>query len=375
MNDPAKRTRLDPEVRHQLGTFLSAAARTADLSGSALAAALGWDASKISRLFAGKIVKTQPYQVICALLGLEWDDTLDHARTLADQLGELALEVRSPQRSGGAHAMDHAHDTRIITICAEKGGVGKTTLAANLACALFDRGHRTLLVDLDGQANLTALMLGGYPDDRGLPLLEAIRDQTNKVELPIVETAHGPDLAPSGADFGQASQMMSAMMGAGIGRVRRLLGPHLPNYDRIIIDTPPQLGPLVSAALRASTDVIISSHPTGFSIDGVHKTLETCRHLLEDYNAQFTIQGVAMMAVERTIMSRDAARAVREMEEADLLEPLIPRAVAYAEADASLIPALRYDPGHKAIKPFKVLARHLEERWGTGQDARTEEVG
>lgn len=359
MNDRA-RTRLDEITRKRLGTYLRTAAQAHDCSGRQLATALGWDASKVSRLFSGELIKRGAYEELTALLHLDWEEALASATALADTLERVRFDVDEDETSSGGASMDR--ETRIITICAEKGGVGKTTMAATLAAALQEEGRRVLLLDLDAQANATALLCGQYQEQEGGELLRALEGLSD--EPPVLETEYGVAVIPSGRKMTRASRVLLDQVGGGSRRVRKMLKPFIGAYDYVVIDTPPTLGAVTVSALVAATHVIIPARPDGFSLDAVHRTLQTCLEVREDLGATFELTGLALLGHDRrTIASREVVRELQEIEQLPLLDVYVPHSTVYVEASIARIPVVHYAPSHKAARAFTRLARHLDKLW------------
>ncbi len=175
--------------------------------------------------------------------------------------------------------------TRIISVLNHKGGVGKTTTSINLASALAEKGKKTLLVDIDGQANLTIALGIKNPSES---LYEALRGDITT--LPIIERKN-LDIVPASLDL-QASE--TELMNEP-GReliLKGLLEDHLTTYDYIIIDCPPSLGLLTINSLTASTDIIIPVEAEYLAIKGMTKLLSVIDKVKQRLNPKIEILGL-----------------------------------------------------------------------------------
>lgn len=349
--------RFDAPLRQAVGGYFRLVATNAGLRGHALAERLGWDPSKVSRVYSGELIKERAYIQVARALSLSWDETRARARELARHLDQ------------GESTMDR--DTKIITICVEKGGVGKTTMATALATSLELMGKRVLLVDLDAQANSTAMMLGEYDEDgEGAALLRALEGEGRP---DVMETSYGVDVVPSGRKMSRAHSMLKDMTGGGFLQVERMLSTFRGTYDYIIIDTPPALGPLTGAALFAADHVLLPVKPDGFSIDAIHRTLRLCHELQETLRADFVITGCVILGYNNTIITREAMRELRGVEGLHILDIHLPHSTVFPESNFARIPLPHHAPGHKATRKLGALTRHLDALWSG--PSLVEEVG
>lgn len=352
---------LNESTRRHLGAYLRAATHAANMTAAQVARDLSWDNAKLSRLYTGALVKPDAYKSLCAHLGLDWED----AQTSSS---ELARSLQSVQRapSGQSQQPASSAQAQVVAICAQKGGVGKTTLASSLSVVLADRGERVLLVDLDSQANATDMMLGVSGGQTGQELLEALADEDARA-LPLLETPYDLALVPSGRKMASAESKLNEQIGGGTGRVKRLLRPHLPAYDYIILDTPPSLGRVTISAMFAATHILIPVRADGHAIKAASKTVQTCVELREHFNAEFEVTGMVLFAHDsRTVLGREALKQLRAIGHTPLLEPYIPDSVVWKETTMALEPAIRYAPRHKAVRPLFRLVDTLEQRWREG---------
>lgn len=358
---------LSASARSRLGAYLRAATHAAQTTAAQVARDLSWDNSKLTRLYAGELVKPDAYQELCAHLGLDWDQ----AQTSSD---ELARSLEKIQRAPATSLTSTAQmGARVVAICAQKGGVGKTTLASALSVVLADRGARVLLVDLDSQANATDMMLGVTDSQTGQELLEALADEETQA-LPLLETPYDLALVPSGRKMASAESKLNEQIGGGTGRIKRLLRPHLSDYDFIILDTPPSLGRVTISAMFAATHVLIPVRADGHAIKAAQKTVQTCLEIRDHFNVEFELTGMVLFAHDsRTVLGREALKQLRALGHVPLLEPYIPDSVVWKETTMALEPAIRYAPDHKAVRPLLRLVDTLQQRWDedTSQEVAT----
>lgn len=187
---------------------------------------------------------------------------------------------------------------KILAVCNQKGGVGKTTTALNLALAAQSKGQRVLLVDADPQGNLTSSLSG--ENRRCLSLSELIHYAVAGMDydptLFVAKTDSGPDLLPSSRVLAAASSLLGTVSDSGM--VLREALDHLTHdgedYDLVMIDCAPSLDLLVVNALNAADGVIIPTEPADYSVDGIVAMVETITRLQKTTNPSLEISQVVI---------------------------------------------------------------------------------
>lgn len=255
--------------------------------------------------------------------------------------------------------------TDIIAIAMQKGGVGKTTTAINLAAALAEAGKRVLAVDLDPQGNLTEHT--GYDPDQVSPTIynafqAEIEGYESQVSSAIYKTAEGFSLLPSQPEL---SLTELALMNT-LSRERVLLTilePVLPDYDYVIIDCNPSLGLLVVNALTAATHVIIPIQAEYLAARGalmILSSIETVRR--KKLNPNLQIAGIVLtMADTRTLLAQEVYEAVNEQygDTIRVFETLVKRSIRFGESAAAGQSILAFDPKGQGAAAYRQIAREL----------------
>lgn len=254
---------------------------------------------------------------------------------------------------------------RIVAVTNQKGGVGKTTTAINLATALALAGSRILLVDLDPQGNLTSgIGLKGQAAPAG-----TVYQALTSPEPPETPSAFTMDTRVKGLSLIPADRNLT---GAEVElvplaqrelRLRVLLEPLRSDYDFIFIDTPPSLGLLTLNALVAADAVLIPLNCEYFALEGLADLVATLRRVRASLNPSLDIAGVLMtMYDERTNLGQQVARDIREFFQDRVFTTVIPRNIRLGEAPSHGLPALLYDPKSRGAEAYVALARELLER-------------
>jgi chromosome partitioning protein len=244
---------------------------------------------------------------------------------------------------------------RVISFANQKGGVAKTTTTLNLGVAFAEQGLRVLLVDLDPQGNLT-MSQGLNPDSIERSMFDVLVHR-----LPIQEVIHHTevDLAVSSIDLAGAELALSSM----IGRERALekaLGEVKPNYDYVLIDTPPSLGLLTINALVASNGVIVPVQCEYLSLRGLVQLENTLTMIRENLNPNVAIEGILpTMFDKRTLHSREAVEILQENFGELVFNTKIRKTVRYAEAPVKGTSVLKYDPTGNAAEAYRQLAKEV----------------
>lgn len=249
--------------------------------------------------------------------------------------------------------------SNIISILNHKGGVGKTTTAANLSAALARKGLKVIAVDLDGQANLTESL--GCSTEREQNIYGAMRGQH---PLPIVPTSSGIDLVPSCLDLSAAeSELMNEPGRELILRERLLHSQVTQNYDYVIIDCPPSLGLLTLNALTCSNFVIIPVQAQFLAMRGMAKLLHIISIVQQRLNPKLQIGGIVITQYnKRKTLNKTVNDLVKESFCSQVFNTVIRDNVSLAEAPVQGQTIYEYAPNSNGAIDYEALAEEIVQR-------------
>lgn len=251
--------------------------------------------------------------------------------------------------------------TRIITLSNQKGGVGKTTTAINLATALAACGNRVLVVDFDPQGNTTT---GFGIDKRNLSAssYSLVMGETDLSQSTIATSVPGLWLVPSTIHLSGAEVELVPVM-ARENRLKDALLPAQEVYDYVFIDSPPSLGLLTINALVASTDVMIPLQCEFFAMEGLSQLFKTIDLVKRNLNPQLEMMGVLLtMFDKRNNLAQQVVNDVREHLGDKVFDTIIPRNVRLSEAPSHGAPGLIYDVKSPGSQAYIRLAAELMQR-------------
>ena len=255
-----------------------------------------------------------------------------------------------------------AHSARVVAVANQKGGVGKTTTAINLATSLALDGQRVLVVDVDPQGNLTSgLGLKGQRADGGT-IYEALMTDAPPDAFLLATQVENLSLIPADRNLtGAEIELVTA--GEREYRLRRVLQPLRARFDLILIDCPPSLGLLTLNALVASDAVLIPLHCEYFALEGLAELVSTMRRVRSGLNPALDIEGVLLtMYDDRTNLGQLVARDVREFFKDKVFDTIIPRNVRLGEAPSHGVPAVLYDVKSRGAAAYVALAKEMLAR-------------
>ncbi len=248
----------------------------------------------------------------------------------------------------------------IYAIANQKGGVGKTTTAVNVAACIAEAGYRTLLADIDPQAN-ASVGLGCARDARPgtYEVLSGEVDAAGALRPTAIE--HLSLLAP-GPDLAAANLELPRLAGSET-RLRDRLAPLRDRFAYILLDCPPSLGPLTINALVAADRVIVPVQTEYFALEGLAGLLDTLSLVRRELNPRLIIAGMLLtMHDGRTRLGRDVEREVREHFPELVFDTVIPRNVRISEAPSFGLPVTHHDPHCAGAEAYFELAKEVAAR-------------
>ena len=251
---------------------------------------------------------------------------------------------------------------RIIAIANQKGGVGKTTTAINVATSLAMSGRRVLLVDVDPQGNLTSgVGLKGQRAEGGT-VYEALTTDIPPASVVLPTQVENLFLMPADRNL-TGAEIELVSMPERERRLQRVLEPLRERFDHIFIDCPPSLGLLTLNALVAADAVLIPLHCEYFALEGLADLVGTMRRVRGALNPALDIEGVLLtMYDDRTNLGQLVARDVREFFKDKVFNTIIPRNVRLGEAPSHGMPAVLYDAKSRGAAAYVALAKEMLAR-------------
>jgi chromosome partitioning protein len=253
---------------------------------------------------------------------------------------------------------------RIIAMCNQKGGVGKTTTTINLGAALAEVGRKVLLIDFDPQGALS-VGLGVRANELDVTIYNLLVERGHDVRDVIQHTTiDGLDVVPANIDLSAAEvQLVGEVAREQI--LARVLRPVLDDYDVILIDCQPSLGLLTVNALTAAHGVVIPLETEYFAMRGVALLIDTITKITDRLNPRLQIDGIlATMFDSRTNHSREVVASVVDHFGDQVFHTVISRTVKFPDASLAAEPITTYESSHSGAAAYRQLARELIARGG-----------
>jgi chromosome partitioning protein len=251
----------------------------------------------------------------------------------------------------------------VVAVANQKGGVGKTTTAINLATSLALSGAKVLLVDIDPQGNLTSGIGSKSQRAEAGTVYEALlMDSSASSSFVLSTRVDNLSLLPADRNLTGAEIEMVALPDRE-HRLKRVVDPLRAEFDHIFIDCPPSLGLLTLNALVAADAVLIPLHCEYFALEGLADLVGTLRRVRSALNPSLDIEGVLLtMYDDRTNLGQSVARDVREFFKEKVFNTIIPRNVRLGEAPSHGIPGVLYDAKSRGAAAYVALAKELVAR-------------
>ncbi|REK17225.1 MAG: ParA family protein [Planctomycetota bacterium] len=242
---------------------------------------------------------------------------------------------------------------RILCVANQKGGVGKTTTAVNLAAALAKSGRRTLLVDLDPQCNATS-GLGCQPTDHH-PLVsrQPLKESLCQTRIENLELLPGSRSFQDVEALAAGEQSRSATLG-------QHLASGLSAYDFVLIDCPPSLGQLTQTALASSTEVVMPIQCEYFAMEGLAQMIEVIRRVMDTRPERLQFGGIVLTMYDDTLgLTREVDEEVRDFFGEIVFRTVIPRDVAVSEAPSHGQSVIEYAPRARGSRAYVELCMEV----------------
>jgi chromosome partitioning protein len=248
----------------------------------------------------------------------------------------------------------------VYAIANQKGGVGKTTTAVNLAACVAEAGYDTLLIDIDPQSNATIAL--GLGKDSPRTLYDVLVGDAGLADVVMETEIERLRIAPSGPDLAGANVELPRIAGSET-RLREALEPVRGQYAFTLLDCPPSLGPLTVNALVAADRVIVPVQAEYFALEGLAGLLDTLSLIQRELNPRLTVAGMLLTMYDgRTRLAQDVEREIREHFPELVFDTVIPRNVRVGEAPSFGKAVIHHDPHCAGADAYFELAKEVAAR-------------
>lgn len=288
---------------------------------------------------------------------------MSESGALFDQPGQnLGLTGRPLRELEDPQPLTSHGPATIISMCNQKGGVGKTTSSINLGASLAEFGRRVLLVDLDPQGALSA-GLGINHDDLDVTVYDLLVDSSNSIADALHSSpVENMDVVPANIDLSAAEIQLVNEVGREQA-LARALRPVMKDYDIIIIDCQPSLGLLAVNALSCSDSVIIPVESEYFSLRGLALLMDTVDKVRDRLNFRLEIMGILVtMFDRRTVHAREVMQRLVEAFGEKVFDSVITRTVRFPETSVAGEPINTWAPNSTGAQQYRNLAKEVIER-------------
>ncbi|HEX9779676.1 MAG TPA: ParA family protein [bacterium] len=261
----------------------------------------------------------------------------------------------------------------VLAVCNQKGGVGKSTTAVNIASYIALSGRKTLLVDLDAQGNASTSC--GAPRNLARDVYQAIINDVPLREAVIQTPVDRLDLVPSSIELAGAEPYLATLSGREFV-IRRACDAVRQEYECVIFDCPPSLGLITVNAMVAAEKAIVPVQCEYLALEGLNSLMRAIELVKKNLNPALQLGGIVLTMTDfRSRLNREVAEEVRSYFKEAVFETAIPRNIRLAEAPSFGKPICLYDPNSPGAISYQLLAQEVMMRCGIGVRSEQQAVG